>query len=167
MLRAPCIRATLIAPRFDRGETSGLGNCGETLHVGDGIPIQECEPGKSYLIVTAAALCCQRHVEGERARSVGGGAGDDDNRTGLGGKAEISESDLTGTGLIEEVQDVLFDRAGAHQVERAAVGEFNDFGDALTDLGSCVRLPGLEFGVELFGESVHGANPLSEYSSEG
>src|SRR5260370_41739778 len=65
-----------------------------------------------------------------------------------------------GWGLIEQVQNFLFGRTRAHQVENVVVGEIDDFGDALPDLRCSFRLPLPEFRVEFFRQGVHDIPPL-------
>lgn len=46
-----------------------------------------------------------------------------------------------GWGLIEQVQDLLFSRARASNIEDVVIGEFYHFSDALPGLSRRFRLP--------------------------
>jgi hypothetical protein len=46
-----------------------------------------------------------------------------------------------GCGLIEQVQNFLFGRARAHQIQNVVIGEIDDFGDALPYLCGSLRPP--------------------------
>ena len=55
----------------------------------------------------------------------------------LGSQSQISQSDLTGSGFIEQVQDLLFGGARARDIKDVVVGELYNLSDALPGFG-CV-----------------------------
>ena len=73
-----------------------------------------------------------------------------------------------GCGIVEQVEDLLFNGARAHQIENVVVGEFNDFGYALSYLSRCFRLPLAQPCVQPLNQYVHGGRlPHVQLSSAG
>ena len=73
-----------------------------------------------------------------------------------------------GCGLIEQVENLLFGGARAHQIENIVVGEFNDLRYALAYLSRRFRLPLAQPCVEPLNQYVHGGIlPYIQFSSAG
>ena len=59
------------------------------------------------------------------------------------------------SGFIDDIQYVLFDDAGAGDIENIEVGEFDEFEYALANAIGGVGRPGLEFGLEFLKDEFH------------
>jgi hypothetical protein len=59
------------------------------------------------------------------------------------------------SGFIDDIQYVLFDTAGAGDIENIEVGEFDEFEYALANAIGGVGQPGLEFGLEFLKDEFH------------
>jgi hypothetical protein len=75
-------------------------------------------------------------------------------------KPKSASQTSPGCGLIEQIQDFLLRRSRAHQIEYVLIGNIDDLGNKLPDLGSRLRLPLAQFGVEFFSQSVHSVPSL-------
>lgn len=60
-----------------------------------------------------------------------------------------------GCGLVEQVEDLLFDGAGARKIQDIVVREFDDFRDALSRFGCRPRLPLAHSSVYLSDQRIH------------
>src|ERR1035437_1202272 len=73
-----------------------------------------------------------------------------------------------GCGLIEQVENLLFRRARAHQIENVLVGQVNDLCYALSYVSRRFRLPLAQPGVQPFHQYIHGGIlPQIQFSSAG
>ena len=73
-----------------------------------------------------------------------------------------------GGGIVEQVENLLFCGARAHQIENVVVGEFNDLRYALSHLSRRFRLPLSQPCVQPLNQYVHGdILPRVQFSSAG
>ena len=73
-----------------------------------------------------------------------------------------------GCGLIEQVENLLFGGARAHQIESVVVGELDDLRCALSHLSRRFRLPLAQPCVQPLNQYVHGGIlPCIQFSSAG
>lgn len=67
-----------------------------SLDVRERVTVEEWKPGDRYFVPAESGLRSERDVDYQRAGSIGIIAGDDHNRSGFGGEAQIGQPDVTG-----------------------------------------------------------------------
>jgi hypothetical protein len=98
-------------------------------------------PGAALHLVRAApVLGRELHVEHESSGRFEVLAGNNHDGQSLCGEPEIHQPHSLGWGLIDQVEDLLFDGTGASEIQEIVVGEIYDLHDSFFHFSSRVRL---------------------------